>query len=286
MSRAIDSLLREATAQLVESGVASARVDAELLLGARLDLSRGDVLREALLGRVLEDEDVTAYRELVQQRAQRVPLQHLTGYADFAGLRLSVGPGVFVPRPETEVLVARGYEVAEDLTCPVIVDLCTGSGAIAAALKQRWPASDVHAVEASAHAHAWAEQNFALLGLDIDLRLGDARTTFGELDRDVDLVTCNPPYIPTGAVPQDPEVRLHDPPLALYGESEDGLRLPLLMAALAAVLLRQGGVLLMEHGETQGETLTALLLASGDWESVVDHRDWADRSRFVEGVRA
>ncbi|MGB3256461.1 MAG: peptide chain release factor N(5)-glutamine methyltransferase [Ornithinimicrobium sp.] len=286
MIATVDSLLREATAQLVESGVASARVDAELLLGATLDLSRGEILRLALLGCGVSDQDATAYRDVVHQRTERVPLQHLTGYADFAGLRLSVGPGVFVPRPETEVLVARGYEVGHDLTRPVIVDLCTGSGAIAAALKRRWSASSVHAVEVSAHAHAWAEQNFARLDLDVDLRLGDARTTFDELDGAVDLVTCNPPYIPTGAVPQDPEVRLHDPSIALYGDSEDGLAIPVQMAARAAVLLRKGGVLLMEHAETQGEALASLLVASGDWARVVDHRDWAGRSRFVEAARA
>ncbi len=286
MSLSIDSLLREATAQLQEAGVPSARVDAELLMGAPRDLSRGDVLRLALLGRVLEDDEVSAYRALVDQRAQRVPLQHLTGYADFAGLQLRVGPGVFVPRPETEVLVARAHELGMRLTRPVIVDLCTGSGAIAAAMKHRFPASRVYAVEVSEHAHAWAEQNFARLGVDVELRLGDARTTFGELHGDVDVVTCNPPYIPVGSVPQDPEVRLHDPSIALYGDSEDGLRLPAEMAVQAADLLRKGGVLLMEHAETQGDALTSLLRASGPWARVRDHRDWADRPRLVEAVRA
>ncbi|MGB3828201.1 MAG: peptide chain release factor N(5)-glutamine methyltransferase [Ornithinimicrobium sp.] len=285
MSSLIDSLLRSATAQLVQAGIVSARADAELLLASAQDSSRGEVLRLAMLGRTLEDDAASAYLDLVAQRAQRVPLQHLTGYADFAGVRLAVGPGVFTPRPETEVLVARAYDVALAHDHAVIVDLCTGSGAIAAALKQRVPTADLHAVELSAHAHGWAQHNFAQLGLDVDLRLGDGQAAFGDLEGQVDLVTCNPPYIPNGAVPVDPEVRLHDPSVALYGDSEDGLKLPAAMAARAATLLRPGGVLLMEHSHTQGEDLGALLRGSRSWSGVRDFRDWAHRPRVIEAVR-
>lgn len=285
MSPLIDSLLRVATAQLVEAGIVSARVDAEVLLGAAQDISRSEVLRLAMLGRALDDTEASAYLDLVAQRAQRVPLQHLTGYADFAGIRLRVGPGVFIPRPETEVLVVRAFDVARGQAHPVIVDLCTGSGAIAAVLKHRLPAADVYAVEVSVHAHAWAQQNFDRLGMDVALRLGESQTAFAELEGQVDLVTCNPPYIPTGAVPVDPEVRLHDPSVALYGDSEDGLKVPMEMAARAAVLLRPGGTLLMEHAEGQAADVCRRLQDMTCWHAIRDHRDLTRRPRVVEAVR-
>ncbi|MGC1207304.1 MAG: peptide chain release factor N(5)-glutamine methyltransferase [Ornithinimicrobium sp.] len=286
MSPLIDSLLRAATEQLRQAGIVSARVDAEILLGEAQGLSRSEVLRHAILGRTLDDTQATAYLDLVDQRAQRVPLQHLTGYADFAGIRLRVGPGVFTPRPETEVLVARAHEIAQDQAHPLIVDLGTGSGAIAAALKHRLPGADVYAVEVSTHAHAWARQNFDRLALDVALRRGEGQTAFAELEHQVDLVTCNPPYIPTGAVPVDPEVRLHDPSVALYGDSDDGLKVPMEMAARAAVLLRPGGILLMEHADSQATVIDKRLQEMTCWSTIRDHRDLADRPRMVEATRA
>lgn len=285
MSRLIDSLLREATAQLLQAGITSARVDAEVLMGAAQDVSRSEVLRVALLDRELDDDGASAYLDLVAQRAQRVPLQHLTGYADFAGVRLCVGPGVFVPRPETEVLVARAYELLKDQSHPVIVDLCTGSGAIAAALKHRLPSAYVYAVELSPQAHAWAEQNFGRLALDVELRLGRAESAFGELQGQVDLVTCNPPYIPTGAVPVDAEVRIHDPAIALYGDSADGLKLPMQMAARAAWLLRPRGLVLMEHADSQGAAMSARFQQMNCWGAIRDHYDLAERPRMIEAIK-
>lgn len=282
----METAVRDATTALTEAGIVSARTDAELLLAACLGISRAELLRQLLLGRTLTAEHHSAYDILVSERAKRVPLQHLTGYADFAGITVSVGPGVFVPRPETELIVTRAIAVASGLDAPCIVDLCTGSGAIPLALKRALPDAEMHAVELSVHAHAWAAHNIAALGLEVDLRLGDAALAFDDVVGQADIVTCNPPYIPDGAVPVDSEVRDHDPAVALYGMSEDGLGIPGLMVHRASRLLRHGGVLLMEHAETQGSVLIQRLEAAGVWEHVKDHRDLAGRPRMIEAVRS
>ena len=144
----------------------------------------------------------------------------------------------------------------------------------------------VHAVELSDLAHGWAVANRDRLGLDVDLRLGDATTAFDDFVGEVDVVVSNPPYIPVGAVPVDPEVRDHDPEVALYGGSADGLAVPVAVAARAAVLLRDGGVLVMEHADSQGGSLPAALRATGTWDEVVDHPDLSGRPRTTVAVRA
>lgn len=281
----MESALRAATAELAEAGIVSARTDAELLLVARLRITRAEVLRRCLLGGTLSSDEAAAYADLVHERAARVPLQHLTGSADFAGISLSVGPGVFVPRPETEMIVHRAITLAASLDSPLIVDLCTGCGAIPLALKRALPGAQIHAVELSEHAHAWAALNVEALDPDVDLRCGDAALAFDDLLGEVDIVTCNPPYIPAGAVPVDPEVRDHDPDIALYGMSDDGLAVPLAMAERAAELLSSTGVLLIEHAETQGAVFVERLKATTVWERVEDHRDLNDRPRMVEAIR-
>jgi release factor glutamine methyltransferase len=228
-----------------------------------------------------------AYDSLVDERAARVPLQHLTGRAGFRHLELHVGPGVFVPRPETEFVAGLAIDAARAAgEAPVVVDLCTGSGAIALAVKDEVPAAHVYAVELGEDAHAWAAQNAAATGLGITLVHGDATTAFPELDGTVDVVVSNPPYIPLGMVPIDPEVRDHDPELALYGGSDDGLAIPLAVAARAAALLKPGGVLVMEHADTQGESLPAALLRTGAWRDVADHEDLTARPRATVATRA
>ena len=212
--------VRAATARLAEAGIASAETDAVLLAAHALGCSVGDVRKAMVLGAPAPP----AYDALVSERAARVPLQHLTGRAGFRHLELRVGPGVFVPRPETEFVAGLAIEAAlEAGEAPVVVDLCTGSGAIALAVTDEVPAAPVYAVELGEDAHAWAAQNRSATGLDITLVHGDATTAFPELDGQVDVVVSNPPYIPVGMVPLDPEVRDHDPELALYGGSEDGL---------------------------------------------------------------
>lgn len=282
----LDRLVRAAAARLAEAGVPSPDVDAEVLLAHVLGREVGEVRRARVMGEEVPEATRTAYLELVDRRSARVPLQHLTGTAHFAGLELSVGPGVFVPRPETEVLVGLALEALEGTQEPVVVDLCTGSGAVALAVAHARPDARVGAVELSEEAHGYAVTNVARIGLPVDLRLGRAQDAFPELDGAVDLVTSNPPYIPPDAVPVDVEVREHDPELALYGGGRDGLEVPLEVAARAAVLLRAGGVLLMEHADVQGESLTAALAAQGTWSEVDDHLDLNGRPRVARAVRA
>ncbi len=276
--------VRQATMTLAEAGIASAPVDALHLAAHLLGQPVGEVRRRMVLGGI---DAPDGYVALVAERATRVPLQHLTGRAGFRHLELFVGPGVFVPRPETELLVElalrtlRGMKGSER---PVAVDLATGSGAVALAVKDECRHAQVHAVELSDLAQAWAVANRDRLGLDVDIVLGDARTAFPELVGRVDLVTCNPPYIPLGQVPVDIEVRDHDPALALYGASADGLALPLEMAARAAELLRPEGVLIMEHAETQGASLPRALMGTRAWGAVTDHVDLVGRPRCVVAV--
>ena len=287
----LDALLSQARAALAAAGVASPDSDAVALAAHVLGVDAGEVRRRAVLRGPVEERDVERFDELVQERLLRVPLQHLTGRAFFRHLTLAVGPGVFVPRPETEVTAQHAVDAALAAgDAPVVVDLCTGSGAIALALADEVPGAAVHAVELSPEAHAWAAQNVARLAgaleRPVDLRLGDATTAFPDLEGRVDVVVSNPPYIPDGAVPLDPEVRDHDPEVALYGRSTDGLAVPLAVAARAAVLLRPGGVLVMEHADTQGASLPEALRSTGRWSEVVDHADLTGRPRATVAVRS
>lgn len=218
------------------------------------------------------------YEELIVRRAAREPLQHLTGEAWFRHVRLEVGPGVFVPRPETELLAGWAIEKAAALPAPVVVDLCTGSGAIAKAVAVEVPHARVCAVELDDGAYRWAERNLA--GSGVDLRHGDFATAFEELLGEVDVVVCNPPYIPLEAWESvAPEARDHDPHVALFS-GEDGLDAIRVLAVRAGQLLRAGGVLGVEHADVQGESVPAVLTAAG-WTQVRDHRDLAGRPRFT-----
>lgn len=260
----------------------SPEADAVALLSHAWGRSSSEVRRADLLGERPDAQVLERLADLVGARCERVPLQHLTGTAYFRALELAVGPGVFVPRPETEMLVDLALDVLPEGGCAV--DLCTGSGALALALAQERPDAVVHAIELDPHAHAWAERNAEAMGLDIDLRLGRAQDAFPELEGVVDVVVGNPPYIPVDMEPVEPEVRDHDPEIALYGGSDDGLRFPLEVAARARKLLQPGGVLVMEHADVQGESLPARLARAG-WGGVIDHRDLTGRPRAVRAVR-
>jgi release factor glutamine methyltransferase len=215
----------------------------------------------------------------VGRRAAREPLQHLTGSAAFRHVELLVGPGVFVPRPETELLAGWAIDAVADLDAPVVVDLCTGSGAIARAVADEVPDARVHAVELDEGAFAWAERNLA--GTGVDLRHGDFATAFEDLLGTVDVVVCNPPYIPLWAWESVAvEARDHDPHLALYS-GDDGLDAIRVLSVRAALLLRPGGVLGFEHADAQGELAPAVLRSAGRWADVADHRDLAGRPRFT-----
>jgi release factor glutamine methyltransferase len=277
------SAVREATARLAAAGIPSPEADAVALAAHAMGTEPAEVRRAMVLGA----PEPQGFAELVAEREARVPLQHLTGVAHFRRLTLAVGPGVFVPRPETEVTAGLAIDAASAIgPGALVVDLCTGSGAIALAVKDELPEARVLAVELSDLAHGWALANRDRLGLDVDLRLGDATTAFDDLEGEADVVVSNPPYIPVGAVPVDPEVRDHDPAVALYGGSVDGLAIPLAVAARACVLLRPGGVLVMEHADTQGESLPRALRATGEWVEVADHADLSGRPRTTVAVRA
>ncbi|VXB20707.1 peptide chain release factor N(5)-glutamine methyltransferase [Nocardioides sp. AX2bis] len=268
-------LLAAATRRLDDAGVASARTDAELLLAHVLGRRRGDLV---LVDDVAAPE-VAAFEVLLGRRAAREPLQHLTGRAWFRTVELAVGPGVFVPRPETELLAGWALDRLAGLEDPVVVDLGTGSGAIAAALAAEAPHARVHAVELDEQAYAWAERN--LSGTGVDLRHGDLATAFDDLAGEVDVVVSNPPYVPLEAWESvAPEARDHDPHLALFS-GDDGLDAIRVLAVRAQVLLRRGGVLGVEHADVQGDAVPAVLVGAGPWTEVVDHRDLAGRARFT-----
>lgn len=276
-------VLAAATRTLTEAGVAAPRADALILAGHVLRVDRHEAERRALLGSSLEPAERERFETLVAERARRVPLQHLTGCAPFRHLELAVGPGVFVPRPETELLVDLVLAQAP----ATVVDLCTGSGAIALAVAQEAPAARVLAVELSPEALAWARHNIDATGLPVELVAADAAAdpeqvpALEGLVGSVDVVVSNPPYIPTEMVPIDPEVADHDPQIALYGGSSDGLAIPLGVASSAARLLRPGGLLVMEHAETQGRSLPAALRRTGQWAEVEDVDDLTGRPRAV-----
>lgn len=269
----MEEALRAAERRLREAGVPSPRVDAELLAAHLLGVTRGRLRALALTGAVAP----AGLDDLVEERARRVPLQHLTGRAAFRRIDLAVGPGVFVPRPETETVAQLVIDRAIGLESPKIVDLGTGSGAIAAAVADEVPRADVYAVELSDLALAWAGPNLERFG--VHLVKGDLATALPEQDGSFDIVVSNPPYIPAGAVPTEPEVAEHDPRMALYGGGADGMELPRAAASSAARLLRPGGYFVMEHAEVQAPWVASFLEQAGVWTMISTHQDLSGRDR-------
>ncbi|WP_298041105.1 peptide chain release factor N(5)-glutamine methyltransferase [uncultured Microbacterium sp.] len=280
----IAAAVRAAAARLAEVGVPDPLVDAELLVGHVRGLGRGEVQATILRGDSWDEEAGQRFLGLVERRAAREPLQHITGRAPFRHLELAVGPGVFVPRPETEMVAQFAIDalVADASEAPIGVDLCTGSGAIALALATEVPHSRVFAVELSDDAHAWAARNTASAG-NLTLVHGDLADALPELDGSVSVVISNPPYVPDDALPRDPEVRLHDPAMALYG-GPDGLDIVRVLSARALRLLRAGGLLVIEHGELQGRQIRDLLTADG-WRAADTHPDLTHRDRATTAIR-
>lgn len=281
--RPLAQVLGDAAAVLEAAKVPSPRVDAELLAAHVLGISRGRLASMVMMGECFTAGDAEAYARLVSKRATRIPLQHLTGLAHFRYLDLAVGPGVFVPRPETESVVQLAIDFASDLVHPLLVDLGTGSGAIAGSLAHELPGARVHAVELSDDAFGYASRNLEPLG--VHLVKGDLADALPELDGTCDVVASNPPYIPANAVPREPEARDHDPAMALYGGGEDGMVLPRAAEASAARLLRPGGFFVMEHAEVQAGAMAAMFAASGHWEKIETHLDLTGRDRATSGIR-
>ncbi|MDA2810456.1 peptide chain release factor N(5)-glutamine methyltransferase [Nocardiopsis sp. RSe5-2] len=283
MNFLLDEVAR-ATLRLAEAGVDSPRTDAEELAAFVHGVRRGELHQVA-------DSDFDAlYWECVARRAAREPLQHITGRAYFRYLELAVGPGVFTPRPETEIMVDWAIETlrAMDVADPVVVDLGTGSGAIAISIAQEVPRSRVHAVELDPAALEWARRNIGATGHAerVTAHHGDMRTALGELDGRADMVVSNPPYVPTGqADTVPPEVRDHDPAPALWAGA-DGLDLIRDLEAVGRRLLRPGGAMAIEHGDGQGIDIPPLFPEERGWRDVRNRKDLARRDRFVAMRRA
>jgi release factor glutamine methyltransferase len=271
-------LLTVAVETLSSAGVPAARADAEQLLAAALGVPR---TRLAAVETVDPDTAVR-FAELVTRRSAREPLQHLVGTVAFRYIEVAVGPGVFVPRPETELLVDAVLPVLRATPHPIAVDLCAGSGALALAVADEVPPATVYAVERSPSALHWLRRNCAGSKVRvISADVGDA-SLLPELTGQVDAVLANPPYVGTGE-DVDPEVR-HDPADALFA-GPDGLAVLPAVVSTARRLLRSGGVSAVEHGDQQGTAITALLSGDDGWRQVVDHRDLAGRLRYVTAER-
>ena len=274
----LQSFLEQTADRFAAAGIVSAQVDAELLLSFHLGLSRGELLSKAFMGE--EVELGQKLEELILRRVQREPLQHITGQAFFRGLKLEVGPGVFIPRPETEGVVQIGLDFLAGTKSKKALDIGTGSGAIAISIAKESDAI-VQAVELSAKAAEFTARNIASNQAAVELFVSDFRDLQLQFSS-YDLVISNPPYIPQDAIPIDPEVRDFDPELALYSGA-DGLDAIREIIESALLLLRPGGMLVLEHAEGQSDQICELLL--GDWQQVRVHPDPTGRLRSVSAIR-
>lgn len=280
----VSEALELATDKFSAAGVLSPSVDAELLGCFILEATRSELTLLAITGESFPENRLADFLEAVKRREKREPIQHITGLAPFRYLELEVGPGVFIPRPETEQLVDLAIQKIESIQNPVIVDLCSGSGAISIALNTEVAGSRVYSVELSKEAFAFLTRNYQRYGLDPKaLRHENLTTALEELKAGVDLVVSNPPYIPDSAVPIDLEVQLHDPAVALYG-GEDGLDVIRQISTRAWYLLRPGGHLVLEHANTQASAIGELLLTQG-WHEVVSASDLTGKDRMISAVR-
>jgi release factor glutamine methyltransferase len=280
-------LVATITERLVHAGVPSPEADAQLIVGHLLGISRGEVLARQHRGDEASSELQAAVNELVVRREKREPLQHLLGVAPFMSFEVVVGPGVFIPRPETESLATHAIEVATTLGVRdqgvTIVDLCAGSGVVAIALQREVSWANVTAVEASVEAFAYLEKNVAALAPEVSLRLETVAQAEGAFPPGgIDLVVSNPPYVPVGEIPNEPEVSDYDPPEALFG-GVDGMDVVSQVISFAQRNLRSGGVLMMEHANVQGESVRNLMENAG-FRLVQTEHDLLGRDRFTHGV--
>lgn len=277
--------LVEAERMLTAAGVDSPRVDAEYLAAHVLGVERS---RLPLIPMV-DQQVLETLHKLVRRRAERVPLQHILGWSPMGAIRVDVGPGVFIPRPETEFMLEWALTRIRGVERPVVVDLCTGSGVLALAAANARPDAVVHAVERDVDALAWARHNSdaRVLAGDTPILLHSGDVTepgvLVDLEGTVDLVLCNPPYVPEGT-PVQPEVADHDPHAAVFGGA-DGLDVIRSVVGLSARLLRPGGYLAVEHDDGHGESVPSLLSARRVLTDVADHQDLAGRPRFATARR-
>lgn len=296
-------LVRSASAMLRASGVDTPEHDAKLLAAEVFGVDLQTVDKAMLMGSETselakqgakqsgEDAALKRFHTMVDRRSKREPLQHITGHAPFRYLDLKVGPGVFIPRQETELVVQEGVDwiTKHGMYSTKVVDLCAGSGAIGLSFVTEVPGSEVWAVEKSEQTAQWTRVNlnetakkYPSIASNYHLEIADATQTptLNQLDGTIDIVLTNPPYVPLADIPQQPEVRDYDPDLALYGGSADGTLIPERIIARAAKLLKNGGLLVMEHDITQGERLSAFALSYG-FSNVMVHNDYTGRSRYM-----
>ena len=284
--------ISKATLLLTEAQVSSPQVDAEILLAYVLGVERNQLTSV----NQISGEQLFEFENLVARRANRVPLQHLTGIAYFRHLELAVGPGVFVPRPETELLVEAAIKHLKTVSSSrIAIDLCAGSGAIALSLALEVPGTTVHAVELSDDAFKWLTHNVVDHAAKLEaaeshviVHHGNAgdQSLLSELFNQVDALVSNPPYIPSEMIPRDPEARDHDPAIALFSGA-DGLDVAREVVVVAAELLKPGGFVGMEHADVQGESMPALFAAMPNtWTNVKDNLDYNKLPRFTTAVRS
>ena len=281
------SLLAEASQRLADAGVPSPDHDARELAAFAMGVDRlpvGDV--------EVGSEHARRFEALLARREHREPLQHILGSSVFRYVTLQVRAGVFVPRPETEVVAQVAIDEAEALAAeglrPLVVDLCCGTGAIAVSAATEVPTAVVHAIDASREAVDLASINAdAAHAANVTVGFGDVAdpSVLADLDGTVDVLVSNPPYIPSGAIPIDPEVRDYDPPSALFGGGEDGLDVPRAVVAAAVRLLRPGGLFVMEHADVQGAQTREIAFLTGAFESIETRRDMTGRDRMLVARR-
>jgi release factor glutamine methyltransferase len=285
--KSLEAAVRSAAEEFLAAGIPSPEADALLLAAHVLGMGRGELAVRLISGDDLTQEQFDRFAGFVARRVAREPLQHITGESGFRQLVLEIGPGAFVPRPETELLVQIVVDavLASGQASPRVIDLGTGSGAIALAVASEVPHARVWAVEKSPEAYQWASRNNEKFGGIVTLLAGDLATTellVGDKVGTMDVVVSNPPYIPDDAQPRDPEVRLYDPAVALFGGA-DGLDVIRVVATVAARLIAPGGLAAIEHGELQGPWVRKILADAG-WRNAATHPDLTTRDRYTTAV--
>ena len=274
LDQSAEGVFAAVVARLTHMEIPTAVGDAEIILAHALGLRRADVQSGATIGTILTAEQHERIRDFTARRVDREPLQHLTGRSFFRQLELFVGPGVFVPRRETEFVTQLAIDALRSTRTahPIAIDLGTGAGAIALSMAVEVPAATVYGVEISPEAFEWTRRNFAEHAPDnAHPVLGDMTDALGHLDGQVDVVAGNPPFLPEGMEPMTPEVRLFDPTVS-WAAGGDGLLIIRALSKTGLRLLKPGGYLAFEHGVSQGPRVVELLEKDG-WQSVTNHRD-------------
>lgn len=279
MAESVRDLIAEATRELSDAGVASPRVDAELIAAHVLDTERGRIFTYENFS----SAQANSFKSYIDTRCSHVPVQYIIGVAPFRYLEIEVGPGVLIPRPETELVAQHAIDTAKSLSgAPIVVDLGSGSGAIALAIATEAPRSRVLAVERESSAFVWLKRNVANLAPSIECKQGDVTDALAELDGQVDIAVANPPYVNSHS--EMPfEVSNFEPAEALFGGGDAGIEIPGIFAKSAARLLKRGGTFICEHAEDQGASIAALL--APDFMEVTLHTDFNDRPRWTSAVR-